>query len=107
MWCDFGSDLIVLLFNKNAHLGAVSLADFDDRSGRAWASVISSVGHREDSIAHRESIRISRQLKRRVCVIAGIHLQDPTEPELEEIIENCRKAVDQVLGGSEDKLAQL
>ncbi len=89
-----GKDLIVHLFNKQGHLGAVAVADFSDEEKRASTSVITRLGHKDDSIAYYAAYNLCRRLRKPVCAIAGIHLDNITEEEITQISQNCDALVD-------------
>lgn len=84
-----GSDLIVCLFNGQGHLGAVAVADFCHAENRASTSVITRLGHKDDTVARNAAHTLCRKFKKPVCAIAGIHVDDITEEEIEEILRNC------------------
>jgi hypothetical protein len=46
-----GRDLIVYLFNEQAHLGAIAVADYSKDENRASTSVITRLGHKDDAVA--------------------------------------------------------
>jgi gallate decarboxylase subunit D len=84
-----GKDLIVFIFNKFAHIGAVAVSDYCDKEDRVSTSVITRFGHKEDSIASNTAHAICKALKRPVCAIAGVHLDNITGDEIAQIIQNC------------------
>jgi hypothetical protein len=88
-----GEDLIVFIFNKGAHLGAVAVADFSREENRASTSVITRLGHKDDSIAYAAAYRLCKKLKKPVCAIVGIHLDNITDEEIVQITENCHMLV--------------
>lgn len=90
-----GEDLIVCLYNGAGHIGAVAVADYDRKSRRASTSVITRLGHKEDSLAAEAAHALCRILKQPVCAIAGIHLDNITGEEIEQIVLNCRKLLAQ------------
>ncbi|MBN2319266.1 MAG: hypothetical protein JXR49_09325 [Acidobacteria bacterium] len=92
-----GNDLIVRLFNSQGHIGAVALSEYHPGEKRASTSVLTRFGHRDDSIAYMAAYRICRHLKKPVCAIAGIHLDDITKEEIEQIVKNCRILVERYL----------
>ncbi len=92
-----GSDLIISIFNDKGHIGAVALSDFNHQEQRASTSVITRFGHKDDPIAYNAAYRLCRQLKRPVCAIAGIHLDNITEQEIAEIKHNCEILIDKLL----------
>lgn len=84
-----GRDLVVHLLNGQGHLGAVAVADFCHEQNRASTSVITRLGHKDDVVAVNTAHELCRKLRRPVCVIAGIHLNDITKAEIAEIVRNC------------------
>ena len=93
-----GDDLVVYVFNEQAHLGAVAVADYSHEAARASTSIITRVGHRDDVVASKVAHKLCKNLKKPVCAIAGIHLDDITEEEIAEIIRNCNKLVETLVG---------
>lgn len=92
-----GSDLVVYIYNQNAHLGAVAIGEYDHRSKRASTSVITRLGHKEDVVAQKAAYSISKSSKKPVCVIAGVHLDNITETEITQILENASHLVDEFI----------
>jgi gallate decarboxylase subunit D len=91
-----GKDLIVCLFNGQGHLGAVAVADFCHEQNRASTSVITRLGHKDDSVASNAAHKLCRKFKKPVCAIAGIHLDAITEAEIAEILRNCDLLVERL-----------
>ena len=96
-----GRDLVVCVFNEQAHLGAVAVADYSHEEDRASTSIITRLGHKDDVVASNVAHKLCRNLKKPVCAIAGIHLDDITEEEIAEIIRNCNKLVDTLVGSGQ------
>jgi len=88
-----GEDLIVCLFNEAGHIGAVAVAEYCEKENRASVSVITRFGHKEDSLASDAAHKLCKAVRRPVCVIAGIHLDNITNDEIAEILGNCEKLV--------------
>jgi gallate decarboxylase subunit D len=88
-----GEDLVVLFYNEKGHIGAVAVADYDHKGQRASVSIITRLGHKEDIVAHNAAHLLCKQTKKAVCVIAGIHLDNITEMEKQQIVENSNKLV--------------
>ena len=88
-----GEDLIVCLFNEAGHIGAAAVADYSEKENRASVSVITRLGHKEDILASDAARKLCKAVQRPVCVIAGIHLDNITEWEIAEILENCEKLI--------------
>jgi hypothetical protein len=92
-----GSDLVVRIYNKNAHIGAVAMADYDHEHERASVSVITRLGHKDDALAGEAAYLLSKSIRRPVCVIAGVHLDDITREEIDEILANTRTAIGEII----------
>ena len=92
-----GEDLVVCLFNEAGHIGATAVADFCEKENRASVSVITRPGHMEDKLASDAARRLCKAVRRPVCVIAGIHLDNITEDEIAEILANCEKLLSAVV----------
>ena len=92
-----GNDLIVCIGNKNAHLGAVAIGEYDHKEGRASSSVITRLGHRDDEIAKREAHFIAKHTKKPVCVITGVHLNNITKEEIDEILNQADSLIAELL----------
>jgi hypothetical protein len=93
-----GTDLLVNLFNSQAHIGAVAVAEFSTAENRASTSIITRFGHKDNLVAGAAAHALCKHLKKPVCVIAGIHLDDITKDEIEQIVQNCEAAVEEFLG---------
>ena len=92
-----GEDLVACISNKGGHLGAVAVADYSREENRASTSVITRLGHKDDAVACSAAYKLCRQLKRPVCVIAGIHLAHITGEEIAAIVRNCDELVDSLI----------
>ena len=86
-----GEDLIICIFNDAGHIGATAVAEYGEKENRASVSVITRPGHMEDALASYTAREICKAVRRPVCVIAGIHLNDITKEEIAEILVNCEK----------------
>jgi gallate decarboxylase subunit D len=84
-----GSDLIVCIFNKQGHIGAVAVADYDSRENRASTSVITRLGHKDDQVAYNAAYKLCSRLRKPVCAIAGIHVDNISKEEIAQITRNC------------------
>ncbi len=92
-----GSDLVVCIYNENAHVGAVALGEYDYKEGRTSCSLLTRLGHKDDIVAQKAAYLISKHTKKPVCVIAGIHLDNITKEEMEQILENTSDLVDRFI----------
>ncbi len=92
-----GSDLVVCICNRNAHLGAVAVGDYDYEHERASVSVVTRLGHKDDALAREAAYLLSKSIRRPVCVIAGVHLENITAEEIDRILANARIAVSEII----------
>jgi gallate decarboxylase subunit D len=92
-----GADLVVTIYNVNAHIGALSLAEWDSIHERASVSVLTRLGHKDDTVAQSAAYKICKTLHRPVCVIAGIHLDDITPAEIKKFGRNAGAIVETFL----------
>lgn len=91
---NMGNELVVSIYNENAHIGAVAVGEYDHEEERASVSVITRRGHKDDAIAQRAAYLISKSTKKPVCVIAGVHLDNITKEEIGKLLENAEIAVE-------------
>ena len=89
-----GEDIVVFIYNKNAHIGAVAVSEYDLNNSRASTSLITRLGHKDDAVAQKAAYLLSSHTKRAVCVIAGIHIDNITRDEIDQLVENSNKLVD-------------
>ena len=94
-----GNDIIVSIYNENAHLGAVAIGDFDHESKRTSISVITRRGHKDDIVANKVAYEITKATRKPSCVIAGIHIDDITEHEIEEILTQVNNLTNELIKG--------
>jgi hypothetical protein len=96
-----GNDLVVLIYNENAHLGAIAVGEWDSSHQRATVSIHTRLGHKDDAVAQRAAYAISKTTRRSSCVIAGIHLDNITREEIETVLANTDLAVAQLVASLE------
>ncbi|MDV0445314.1 hypothetical protein MmiAt1_08850 [Methanimicrococcus sp. At1] len=94
---DVGNDLLVTLTGGKAHIGAAALAYPDKETGRITASVMSAPGHKEEEIALYGAKTISKETNKTVLFAAGIHLDDISAEEIEEIEKACMEMIQSCL----------
>ena len=92
-----GGDHILTLTGGEEHVGAVAVGLFDEKSGRASASVISLPGHRDDGIALDGAQRVSKITKAATVFIVGIHLGNITKDEIDKIIVASKQMTDKFI----------
>ena len=99
---DMGGDLVVYIYNQNAHIGAVAVGEYDFEHERASVSVITRLGHKDDALAQKTAHSLSKSMKKSVCVIAGVHLDDITAEEIDKILANTEIAVQELINIKRD-----
>ncbi len=85
-WKKLGGDYMITLTGGDEHVGAVAVGNFDKDSGRSSSSVITCPGHRETEIAMYGAKVFSDACMSASVFIVGIHLEDITKDEIEEIV---------------------
>ena len=93
----FGADLVVYIYNENAHIGAVAIGEYDETGQRTSVSVHTRLGHKDDILAQKAAHAISRSTKAPVCVIAGVHIESISPEEIASIIANAETVVEQFI----------
>jgi len=92
-----GSDLVVRIYNQDAHIGAVAVGDYDYEHQRASVSVVTRLGHKDDTLAGEAAYLLSKSMRRPVCVVAGVHLDNITAEEIDRILANTKLAVSEII----------
>ena len=95
-----GPDVLVYIWGgERPHIGSVaaaqprpSLADPETRS--ATASVLTYVGHKEDSVAKEAAETLAAALNTNVVVTAGIHWDDLAASRIGDVVAGCREVTD-------------
>jgi len=86
-----GDELMVAIYGGTApHIGAVAIAIprpslQDPNITSATSSVFTLVGHKDDVIARREAEELASSLNRIVVVVAGLHINQATEVDIQEL----------------------
>lgn len=91
-WQRRGADLHVHLHGGRDHLGAVALVGTAP-DGTACGGTLAIPPHREGELVERAARRLHSAVGGRVCVTAGIHLDDITPAEIDAIRANAEAAV--------------
>lgn len=91
-----GQDVVFLITGGTAHIGATATAYVsEDRVIRV--DVLSLPGHREGELAAELAKMASLELERTVAVLAGIHLDQPSKQDIEDIVMEANRKMRQVL----------
>ena len=64
--------------------------------------MITKLGHKDDAIAQKAAWLISKSIKKPVCVIAGVHLDNITKEEIDKLLENAGIAVEKFINLKRD-----
>jgi gallate decarboxylase subunit D len=97
-----GDHLLVTLSGGKAHIGAVSLAEPNSPgnhsvSKSASVSTLTRTNHKEDVIARNTASNISSHLGIPVLVCCGIHLDEITVDEIEDINRNAMRLQEKII----------
>lgn len=103
-----GRDLCVGLFGGDApHIGAVALAvalavPHAGAGGepKATASLLSVDGHKEGELAQKIAQTLAARRRCRVSVSCGIHLDNATEKEIDDVLHEAGCLLDEAIEGT-------
>ncbi|MBP1908007.1 hypothetical protein [Methanolobus bombayensis] len=95
-WKNVGDDYVASLTGGDEHVGAVGVGSYDQESNRASSSVITTPGHRETEIALNGAKEFSKACKATSVFIVGIHLDNITLDEIEEIVSASQKMISEL-----------
>ncbi len=97
-----GDDLLTCLWGgTEPHIGAVAVAlprpsNADPQMTSATSSVLTLLGHKEDSVVKMVSERLSSRLNRTAVVSAGIHWDHLDQRGIAEVLDNCRTLAEKI-----------
>jgi len=97
-----GEDYLLSIWGGKAHIGAVAMAQprpslaLADRIS-ATASVFCYVGHKEDELVKRISEKMAAALGTKVVVAAGLHWDNISSGEIDQIVRNVDALVERIL----------
>jgi hypothetical protein len=98
-----GQDLVVAIWGGTApHVGAVALALprpslRDPNVTSATSSVLTLLGHKDDTVAREAAERLAAARNCPVVVTAGLHVDGATEADLAALVANARACVEQIV----------
>lgn len=75
----------------------MAVGEYENKEKRTSTSVITRLGHKDYIIAQKAAYLISKHTRKPSCVIAGVHLDDITEEEIKEVLENVDSLVRDLL----------
>jgi len=87
--------LVLAVGGGHTHVGTVILAEpreslKKDGSFSATSSVINPVGHLDEVPLRREAERLAADLRIRVCLAGGIHMDSITPEQISQVQADCR-----------------
>lgn len=98
-----GDDLVLMLQGgEKPHIGAVALAL--PYKNTASASLIAVPNHKDGDLAKPLSEKVAKELKIKVILIVGIHIDDASHKDLEKVINNSEIAIDEFIKKNRDKI---
>ena len=93
-----GEDIVISVGGGSLHhIGAVSLAVYEPERDSATVSTVCVYSHRDDAVSSYFAKTISREMKCSVSVSAGIHIDNATEAQIDELSILSRKCCDEIL----------
>ena len=96
-YMQLGDDLIAVLSGGYEHIGATAVSTYDKGKKFASSSVITLPGHLDDIISHPMSRLISEATSKNVVFITGIHFDNITKGEIEEITAVSYEMADEMI----------
>nr|WP_314002832.1 hypothetical protein [uncultured Paenibacillus sp.] len=91
-----GEDHVFLVSGGQAHIGAIATA-CPSGEPAAKTGLLSFPGHREAELALELAEMASIALGRTVAVVAGIHLDNPSKRDIEDIVLEAKREMRRVL----------
>jgi hypothetical protein len=98
-----GKDVVLVIGGgTRPHIGAVSLALprpslADPSQVSSSASVLCVTGHKEDELARSAGLEMAAALDTTVTVIAGIHIDQATWPDILALSTNCEHVLKKLI----------
>jgi len=96
-----GPDFLCRLTGGDKHIGAVALSSWDGE--RAHTEVIVAGRHKEGSLAERSAHKLCTATRRAVTCVCGIHYDQLTQTEIEEVTRTAYELVKSAAGQLRDR----
>ncbi|KAA9006554.1 hypothetical protein F4V43_06320 [Paenibacillus spiritus] len=93
-----GDDLLLLITGGVRHIGACSTAYLAD-DGSVQVLTQGLPHHKEHTISESVAVRAARELQTTVTVVMGIHYDNLTRAEIEEVVQVVGERVKEYLVG--------
>ncbi len=97
-----GEGLLVALTGGESHIGAVGMAEprpsmRNPARTSSTSSVFTYTGHKEDIVVKETAELLSKELNRKVVVVAGLHWKDLRGEDIAVIVESCRRLAQMIV----------
>ncbi|HJX23595.1 MAG TPA: hypothetical protein VJ574_04190 [Candidatus Bathyarchaeia archaeon] len=98
-----GEDLVVIVNGGDKHhVGAIAVGIprpslKNPGKTSSTVSVFNLTGHKDEAIARDISERMTSSLNRVVVVIAGVHMNDASEQDIEKLLSNSKECTERAL----------
>ncbi len=89
-WRFVGDDLIVFIGGGKEHIGSASICDGELCTARRG-------DHMDFIVSDSAARRINRELGLAVCVVCGIHVDDASKEEIEQLVRNADGCVGKLI----------
>lgn len=91
-----GSDVQVMIWGGDAHIGAVAVAGPhtllpSQQSSESQVEVISVPGHKDDVVASAAATHLARAFNKTVAVTVGLHWDNLTPEEIDKVLSLCHE----------------
>jgi len=96
-----GDDTVFFVTGGKAHIGGIAIAYAQNEAH--GQHIFQIPGHQEAELAAQLATTACLSLGHTVVVLVGIHLHEPTKEQINEIVNEAKEAMDDVLW----KLSQL
>jgi hypothetical protein len=97
-----GDDWVLLLQGgEKPHIGAVALAV--PYKETASASLISAPRHKDGDLAKPLSEKVAKELKTKVTLVVGIHVDDATQKDINQLINNSKSMINNFIEKTRDE----
>ncbi len=99
---EIGEDFLLIVYGgEKPHIGSICIAQprtsLKEKSGiSCTSSVFNFLGHKDEVLARMFAERICRKVKKKVVVVAGVHVEKASYKEINLILENARKLLEKV-----------
>jgi gallate decarboxylase subunit D len=103
-----GVDILIVLSGGKEHIGAIAIAEprpslDDPKKISATGSVYTYIGHKEDVLSKSMSERLSKELNRKIVVVAGMHWDKLTSSNIKLITGICDKLAKRIIREVKEK----